>query len=62
MKVVMKTKNIDSSLTSSTSNDDYKFKVRCSCCGKVFITEEPKQDLCTQCMNELADYLALDCE
>lgn len=38
------------------------YTITCQCCGRVFVTDEPKQDLCTQCMGELADFLTLDCE
>ena len=37
-----------------------EYEVRCNCCGKVFKTEDPKQDTCTECLIELAEFLSVE--
>lgn len=32
----------------------------CSCCGKEFKSEDPKQDICISCLSEIADLEQID--
>jgi len=41
-------------------NNNTEYEVRCICCGKVFKTEDPKQDTCTECLIELAEFLSVE--
>lgn len=36
------------------------YEITCACCGRKVIVDSVKQDLCTSCMEELADSLAFD--
>lgn len=52
--------NENEQVETTSISTEFEYTIRCSCCGKLFITDEPKQDLCRECMNELADFLSLD--
>ena len=43
-------------LTDTSNTTQAMFNFTCSCCGKKFKTLDPLQDLCEDCLLELADF------